>query len=106
MYQPPPNLRTNVQNVRANKASQRCITAVGGLGDLRLDYTDEVQADSIEYQYGPGPNGNHHNHPFFLFLILFTIGIVYYRRHQKMRKIRNILNVIEASPVCIKIFSI
>jgi hypothetical protein len=67
-----------------------CQDAILALEEVHFSIASE-QVDDYHHHH-------HHHHPIIVLLILSGLGYIFYRRHQKMRSIRQILNVIEANP--------
>lgn len=70
--------------------SAPCQDAIQALDDLHVSIVSE-QVDDYHHHH-------RHHHPILVLLILSVVGYMFYRRHQKMRSIRQILNVIDANP--------
>lgn len=72
--------------------SNECQNDISALADLRDNYLQDIRSMA-------GPHGDHHHHhPWIFFLLIGAGAFMFYKRHQKMKNIRQILNVIDSNP--------
>jgi hypothetical protein len=71
------------------KLSTECKSSLKAIGQVRAEYVQSA---------GDPWHGHHHHHPLLFFGMLGVFGYFFYRRHVKMKSIRQILNVIDANP--------
>lgn len=77
------------------KLSTECKSSLHAIGNVRSAYIVETSSTG----YGDVHwHGHQHHHPLLFFGILGAFGYFFYKRHQKMKSIRQILNVIDANP--------
>jgi len=76
------------------KLSSECRSSLHAIGDVRSEYLAESSGYSDIHWHGHP----HHGHPILGLLAVGALGYFFYKRHQKMKSIRRILNVIEANP--------
>jgi len=80
--------------LKFDQLTQPCQDSIRALSDVRDNY---VHAEQEQQCSGSG-HYHHHHHPFIILGAFALAGYAFYRRHQKMKDIRQILNVIDANP--------